>query len=96
MGGFSHFSLLPDFVKQRNAKSGIRIILLLVVPASPTRRLSPDDRGPDLKQAGCVSAGGGQPVTLLHRSSSSPVDYRAGLSASLRGTRIQDLTALWV
>lgn len=45
MAGFSAFSLLPDFVKQRSAESGIKIISLLVVPAMPTWRLSPDGHG---------------------------------------------------
>ena len=84
MGGFPQLSLLPDFVKQRNAKSGIRIMLLLVVPASPTQWLSPESCGPDLKEAACIGTGGSKRVTLLHPRSSSSVDCRDGLSASIR------------
>lgn len=42
MAGLSAFSLLPDFVKQKSVEPGIKIISVLVVPAMPTWRLSPD------------------------------------------------------
>lgn len=95
MAGFSAFSLLPDFVKQRSVESGIKTISLLVVPAMPTWRLSPDGHG---SKGGRLHWRWWQQA--CHRVESWILFFRElqrkSLSASTCAARIQDFAVVFV